>query len=217
MLSRDQPPDEEKEDKQRLDKPNIRDNDFDNVKTIAQESKSLGDEYAVANDKWVAIIGAQNMFNPGGSVLSVSLKGLELRLELLGCGDYMIVTNCPSLQSHAKVVSSVPLGLRDKEGHGRYMISTNMTSISTGSTQQQQLKSIAVSGSTSTNTDLYVLSLNVKVIPQGIDLSNPIDDVMQDKKFTSSSSSSFASTATSTSASARDDGDQGAIVTINFY
>ena len=217
MLSRDQPPDEEKEDKQRLDKPNIRDNDFDNVKTIAQESKSLGDEYAVANDKWVAIIGAQNMFNPGGSVLSVSLKGLELHLELLGCGDYMIVTNCPSLQSHAKVVSSVPLGLRDKEGHGRYMISTNMTSISTGSTQQQQLKSIAVSGSTSTNTDLYVLSLNVKVIPQGIDLSNPIDDVMQDKKFTSFSSSSFASTATSTSASARDDGDQGAIVTINFY
>ena len=219
MLSKVQPPDEEEEEKQGQNKPNIKDIDFDNFKPIAEGSKSFGDEYAVASDKWVAIIGAQNMFNPGGSVLSVCLKGLELQLELLGCGNYMIVTNCPSLQSHAKVTSSVPLGLRDKEGHGRYMISTNITSISTGRTQQQQLKSIAVSSSTSTNTDLYVLNLNVKVIPTGIDLSNPIDDVMQNKIFPSSSfsSSSFASTATSTSANARDDGDQGAIVTINFY
>ena len=226
MLSRDLPPDEEEDDKQGQHKLNGVDSNLDKVKTIAEGVESLEDEYAVASDKWIAIIGALNMFNPGGSVLSASLKGLELQIEVLGCGDYMIVTNCPSLQSRARVLSSVPLGLRDKEGHGRYMISTNITSITTGSTQQQQLKSIAVSGSTSTNTDLYVLNLNVEVVPKEFDLSNPIDDVMQNKKLTSSSSSSstssstssfFASTTTSTSASARDDGDQGAIVTINFF
>jgi hypothetical protein len=59
----------------------------------------------VSSDKWIAVIGARLMSNPRGAVLSVSLKGSELQLEPLECGDYMMISNLPSLQSHASVVS----------------------------------------------------------------------------------------------------------------
>ena len=173
------------------------------------------------SDKWIAVIGARNKFNPGGCVLSVDLKGSELQLELLGCGDYMIVTNHPLLHSHASVLSSIPLRQGDGKGHKNYSIATNISSSSAGVMQSDSSIITATTNtvsnkSTCTNTSLYVLNLNVKLVPLGTDAPHPIDDVVRNVKPTSPSASFSTSTCATGSASARDEGDQGAIVTIKF-
>ena len=60
---------------------------------------------------WVAAVGAVNMLNPGGAVLSLHLEKRDVReihIEMLGCGEYLILTNLmqPPLLS---VVSVRPL------------------------------------------------------------------------------------------------------------
>ena len=108
---------------------------------------------------------------------------------------------------------------------GRYTISTHLCSYSTGRTKRESCESTATknNNSTCTNASLYVLNLNIKLIPPGTDSLNPVDDVMQNMKPSSSSSispsathSTSKKTSTRASANARDEGDHGATVTIKF-
>ena len=201
----------ESKDKQGQEEQDIRDSIGDN----AQKGNGLSSRSD--EDKWIAVIGARNKYNPGGSVLSVFLKGSELQIELLGCGDYMMVTNDPLLHSHASVQSSLPLGQENGKGRKKYSISTNLSSSSAGTSQPDCSKS-TTSNTAGSNTylSLYVLNLNVKLIPLKTDVPRSVDDVTQNVEPASSSASTSTSTCASGSGGARDEGDQGAIVTINF-
>jgi Raffinose synthase or seed imbibition protein Sip1 len=202
----------EDKDKQGRREQDIRGSKGDNTQ---KDNDLLSRSY---EDKWIAVIGARNKYNPGGSVLSVSLKGSELQLDLLGCGDYMMVTNDPLLHSYATVLSSLPLGEEDGKGHKKYSISTNLSSSSAGTSQPDCSNSTPSNTvGSNTNSSLYVLNLNVKLISLRTDVPHSVDDVVQNMKYTSPSASTSTSTCASESGSARDEGDQGAIVTINFF
>ena len=67
------------------------------------------------------------------------------------------------------------------------------------------------------NTSLYVLNLNSKLVPLGTDALHPVDNAFQDVKPISPSPSSSTSISESRSTNVRDEGDQGAIVTIKFF
>ena len=129
----------------------------------------------------------------------------------------MMVTNDPLLNSYATVLSSVPLGQEDEKGHKKYSISTNLSSSSAGTSEPDCSKS-TTSNTAGSNTysSLYVLNLNVKLIPLGTDLPRSVDDVIQNVEPASSCASTSTSTCASGSGGARDEGDQGAIVTLNF-
>ena len=54
------------------------------------------EDYRGDTGLWIAAIGAVNMLNPGGAVLSLHLPKadvLEVRIEFLGSGEYLLLTN----------------------------------------------------------------------------------------------------------------------------
>ena len=98
--------------------------------------------YAGATSLWVAAVGATDMYNPGGAVLSLSVTEsvdaaqpmanvvVDMRIRLLGAGKFLLVSNIGSVP---QVIAATPLGLGQDGAYGVKILGVTSRALSTTS------------------------------------------------------------------------------------